>query len=336
MKQPNLTMKYDYGNQDKEYVFCYKGRPFAALVSCFLPTPSSSYIDHLLCAELGLKLTDIQCKRISFAGKKLRLLGKISCTVQCVTSDGNISGNYQLKASVIEHLNQHFDTHCIAGAKMTDTLHGNKENNFPSTSSGAPSPDRASPSPSSPSTPASIPSDCSTPTRILLQKVSDGFKSPVESPSDVRRSEAARAAMAARSKSPPGFPESPQYCPSTQVTAAAVSPFSANIRRLGDVFADADTRPNDHAQLRALLDADPGGHVSYSREGITTFLSTNGYEYRLGHGRDRCQHQSCYYDGIQSAPYNCGFSGHWAFPLNFQFCGPMCRGGFCECLRLYR
>ena len=175
-------MKYDYGNRDEEYVFCYRSRPFAALVSSFLPTPSSSYIDHLLCAELGLKLTEIQCKRISFAGKKLRLLGKISCTVQCVTSDGNIFGNYQLKASVIENLNQHFDTHCIAGAKMTDTLHGNKENNSPSTFSGAPTPDRASQSPSSPSTPASIPSVCSTLTRVLLQKVSDGFKLPVESP----------------------------------------------------------------------------------------------------------------------------------------------------------
>ena len=96
MKKSNLTMKYKYGNQDEEHVFLYKGRPFVALVSTHLPTPNSTYIDHLLCAELGLKLSDIQCKKMSFAGQKLRLLGKISCTVQCVL-DGNIFGSYQLK-----------------------------------------------------------------------------------------------------------------------------------------------------------------------------------------------------------------------------------------------
>ena len=113
----NMTMKYEYGSKDTEYVFCYKSRPFAVLVSPSLPTPTSSFVDHLLVSELGLKMTDLQCKKIIFGGKKLRLLGKVSCTVQCI-KDGNVFGNFQYKANVIENLNLHFDTHSIAGVKM--------------------------------------------------------------------------------------------------------------------------------------------------------------------------------------------------------------------------
>ena len=94
-----MTMKYDYGNKDSEYVFCYKSRPFAVLVSSYLPTPNSSFVDHLLVNELGLKMSDIQCKKISFGGKKLRLLGRVSCTVQCV-KDGRMFGNFNFKACV--------------------------------------------------------------------------------------------------------------------------------------------------------------------------------------------------------------------------------------------
>ena len=146
-------------------MFSYKGRPFVALVSTHLPTPNSTYIDHLLCAELGLRLSDIQCKKMSFAGQKLRLLGKISCTVQCVL-DGNIFGSYQLKANVIENLYQHFDSHCIAGKKMNSFLNGDQENEslIASSCDGTPLRNRkSSVSPSSTkSTPESIPSNVST------------------------------------------------------------------------------------------------------------------------------------------------------------------------------
>ena len=39
--------------------------------------------DHHLVRELGLKITDVSCKKISFAGKKLRMLGRVSFTAQC-------------------------------------------------------------------------------------------------------------------------------------------------------------------------------------------------------------------------------------------------------------
>ena len=56
--------------KEQEFVMCHKSRPFAVLVSPNLPTPSSSYIDHHLAKELGLRITDISCKKMSFAGKK--------------------------------------------------------------------------------------------------------------------------------------------------------------------------------------------------------------------------------------------------------------------------
>ena len=77
----NPTMFYQYGNNEKEFVFCVKGRPFPCLVSPYLPTPTASLLDYNLVRDLGLKL---QCQKFSFAGFKMRILGKVSVTVQCV------------------------------------------------------------------------------------------------------------------------------------------------------------------------------------------------------------------------------------------------------------
>ena len=96
----NLTLTYTYGAGDKEFVFCCKNRPFAVLCSSSLPTPAASLIDHNLVMELGLKITDLQCKKISFAGRKLRLLGKISTTVQCI-KDGKLFANIHLCVQVL-------------------------------------------------------------------------------------------------------------------------------------------------------------------------------------------------------------------------------------------
>ena len=42
-----FTMSYSYDSADKEYVFSCRGRPFVALVSTNLPTPSSSLLDRV-------------------------------------------------------------------------------------------------------------------------------------------------------------------------------------------------------------------------------------------------------------------------------------------------
>ena len=101
-----VTTSYKYSSQEVEHVFAYKSRPFAVLSSQLYPTPTSSFIDHRLVMELNIKMTDVGCKKMYFAGKKLRMLGKVSFTAQCV-SDGNIYGNFRIKASVVEDLQYH-------------------------------------------------------------------------------------------------------------------------------------------------------------------------------------------------------------------------------------
>ena len=116
-----FTTTYEYGSADKEYVFCCKGRPFAALVSPNLPTPSSSLLDYDLIKKLGLKMVDIQCRKFYFRGHKMRILGQVSTAVQCVQG-GRISGNFHVKGLVISDLYQKLDTHCVAGVKMRERI----------------------------------------------------------------------------------------------------------------------------------------------------------------------------------------------------------------------
>ena len=78
------TTFYQYGNDDEEYVLCSRGRPFVTLVSPNKKTPTSTLIDFGLVKELGLKMSDLQCKKFYFCGEQLRMLGTISTTVQCV------------------------------------------------------------------------------------------------------------------------------------------------------------------------------------------------------------------------------------------------------------
>lgn len=108
-----ITMCYDNYPDMKEFVFSCKGRPFAMLSSQQIPVPTLSLIDFYLVQDLGMKIKDIQCSKFTFAGSKLRILGKVSLTVQCV-KDGKLQGNLHIKANVVEDLKKTFDTHSIA------------------------------------------------------------------------------------------------------------------------------------------------------------------------------------------------------------------------------
>ena len=115
------TMSYNYGNEDKEFVFCCKGRPFPCLVSPHLPTPTASLLDYNLVRDLGLQMHDLQCQKFSFAGFKMRILGKIATTVQCI-HEGVSSGTFHIKANVVLDLAKNLDTECVAGIKMVAQL----------------------------------------------------------------------------------------------------------------------------------------------------------------------------------------------------------------------
>jgi len=116
-----FTTSYQYGDHNEEYVFACKGRPFAALISDILPTPDTNLIDHNLVRELGLKMTNLQCRKFHFAGHKMRVLGRVSTAVQCI-QDGRTNGGFHLKGLVVTNLDQFLDTQVIVGAKMRGNI----------------------------------------------------------------------------------------------------------------------------------------------------------------------------------------------------------------------
>ena len=212
------TMTYKYGNNEKEYVFCVKGRPFPCLVSPYIPTPTATLLDYHLVKDLGLQMKDLQCQKFSFCGHKLRILGKVSITVQCI-HDGVSSGAFHIKANVILDLAKNLDTECVAGAKMAAQLSGDSPPSALSTPRATPPPGQGARSPA-PAVPAPAPR---TP--------------PPRSAGPSTRSPP---------RSPPGFP-TPRY-PSTSPGTPEVATvpvlrleadgrqMSANIRALGTAF----------------------------------------------------------------------------------------------------
>ena len=115
------TACQDYSPEMKEYVFAIKGRPFAMLASQKLPVPPVSLMDYNLVRDLGLEMHDLQCTKYTFGGVRLRVLGRISQTVQTI-QDGAVSGTAHVRANVVENLYQAFDTHSVAGQQMITSL----------------------------------------------------------------------------------------------------------------------------------------------------------------------------------------------------------------------
>ena len=328
------TMCYEYGNNDKEFIFCIKGRPFPCLVSPWLPTPTASLLDYELVKSLGLKMVDLQCQKFSYCGHKMRILGRVSVSAQCI-HDGVSSGAFQIKANVILDLAKNLDTECVAGSKMAAQLKGDSPPSAPSTPRATSPPGRGAPSPA-PSVPAA-----ETPRTPPPRCASPSTRSP---------------------RSPPGFP-TPRYSASPGTTTAAtipvlrvaadgheMSPRSANIRALTVAFNNADRMQNgvDRNQkkvddvIEVLEDLDPDGEVG--DDGYdATFHLTNGLHYHYNHGRDLCSFSVCTdrdqyaeYGHQYQYPSNCGFNQQWYLPDKFRPCGPRCQGGFCHCLHKYK
>ena len=67
-------------------------------------------------------MTDMQCVKLNYGGQTLRILGKISTTLQCIVN-GAPAGNLHLKAHAVQDVDKFFDTHAIAGAKLSKKLH---------------------------------------------------------------------------------------------------------------------------------------------------------------------------------------------------------------------
>ena len=99
-----------------------------ALISPHIPTPTFTFIDYDFIKKVGLDLTDVQCRPFRYMGHKMRILGQVSTTVQCV-QDGKITDNFRINALVAADLYSLLDAHCVVGAKMRERIarrHGHK------------------------------------------------------------------------------------------------------------------------------------------------------------------------------------------------------------------
>ena len=313
IKYPTTSYKYD--DEEEEFIFCVKGKPFPCLVTSKLPTPSSTLLDFGMVRELNLKMSNLQCKRFMFAGHRLRILGTVSMKVQCII-DGAVCGTTHLKADVVQDLVKYCDTECLAGQRMAAQLRGNNDCN----SSGALEP---SPSPSPKPT---------TPPKALTPSLPKSPRPPPPSQPTSSRPSSPR--------SPPGFPATPPRprwgpTPDTHVT----SPYTVNVRRLEGLFANADMQPDYDTELDALYQNDMDGDYDIDdKTGEMTFYKADGRFYTQGHGRDKCCRAKCLSVTTPGTPlnlpYNCGFnSALWTYPEGYKSCGDKCSGAFCRCIR---
>ena len=100
-----------------------KGRPFVILTAPQFPVPAFTMVDYNLIRDLNLRMTDMQCSKFFYGGQKLRILGKVSTTVQCIM-EGAPAGTLHLKAHVVQDLYKLFDVHSVAGTKLSHKLLG--------------------------------------------------------------------------------------------------------------------------------------------------------------------------------------------------------------------
>ena len=320
--EPTLCNKYP--NQEVEYIFSVKGRPFGCLTSPHLPTPTSTLLDYNLVRDLGLKMYDLKYQKFTYCGAKMRILGKVHLTAQTI-HDGMASGAFHMKATVVLDLNKSVDCECVAGNKMIAQLERRS-----CTSSGASIASSSLTTTPSRTPPSSSHSSPSTPD----PKPTPGRPSPPPS-------------------SPPGFPAQPQYLnpphlhqlqsqqskpPEIFVSLTTIpnlTVHSANLLALGDTFGNADLQLNPERELRALHEVDPEGRVQIGPDNVMMFRTTQGYIYEVGHGRNRCSHQRCMPRTKETIPNNCGFNRQFLIPYNYKPCGPGCQGALCRCIKDY-
>ena len=363
-----LTSNYKYSNYEEEHIFSCRGRPFAVLVSSFLPTPPAALIDYELVRDLKLKMTDIQCKKFSFGGNKLRILGSVSTSVQCV-HEGRLIGNHHIRARVVSDLNKTFDTHCIAGDKLRKQLcptprsvHDNDDDEEEEDDLNI------SKCPNSPRARGSKCQNHPTPraSDVDSPRLRDRDHGPhkdasndgggtfdvnpgggtfdvhhgggggtsddsleIDSDPDDHHGDAVDDVHLSHGC------DTPKRIPAKDIADQAnFTASKANSYTMVMAFGDADMARTEKEARRILLDHCPCGAVE-ELEPVFTFTHYDGYLFRFGHGRNKCSRRKCLSQADASLPSNCLFHDQWCYPTGFRYCGPECKGGFCPCLENY-
>ena len=319
---PVLTMSHDGISGDREFVVACKGRPFAILTSPNFPTPAATLVDYNLVRDLKLQMSDLQCSKFTYGGQKLRILGKVSSSVQCIL-DGNQAGNMHFKATVVQDLYSTFNTHSIAGKKLSEKLIGPPYKLLP---------------------PEESTTEPTTPKRKKKKKSSQTLSSPC---SDISRAASTpmndSLANSSQTPSPHGSPlVIPALSPIPPPANPQGSPRTVNIARLTCAFGNADEMDDTAEEAEYLAQVYPDGQMFGCDGDSFTFAMprnpridrtlNHALVYRSGHGRDSC-HIGC--EDAQYPPHNCGYHPQWNLPQWFQICGETCRRGLCDCLGGY-
>ena len=364
LQNANLTASHHYPDSDSEFVFSYRGQPFAAAVASNCPAPTSTLIDFAMVRDFKMKMTDFKCQKFSFANQKLRIVGKISSFVQYV-KDGTPLGQYKFSATVVRGLTQALDVDSIAGTKLVSQLTGQSGDAKPSAEPAAKlsAEPAANTSPkkcedAAKSVPAAVPGvqPVAAPAAPPgLAQVPPAASAAPPAPSTPPRTPSTSSARSPRS--PPGLSATPRHETSSGPASSApktgteatipvrrvldglqMSPFTSNIRALSDAFNDADMTRDVDEQLKILEDVDSDGDVDFDEnEGSYSYKLSNGLRYTVGHGRHGCTRKMCPKTNFNKKriPSNCGYHSQWALPEGFQHCGDRCKAAFCPCLRQY-
>ena len=360
-----LTSNYKYNEYEEEFVFSCKARPFAVLVSSFLPTPPASLIDYELVRDLNLKMTDIQCKKFSFAGNKLRILGSVSTSVQCV-HNGRLLGNHHIRARVVSDLNKTFDTHVIAGDKLRLQLCPSPPTAKNDTDEDVDNISRKVQSPK--------PTGSSWQNRTTSHNKDVKNRRPRVSDVDGGAFDVSHAGGGAFDvshaggstfdvshagdgafDSPKDVPsddddlsldgdvdvhlqqacDDPKPIPAKDIAEQAnFTASQANSYSMVMAFGDADLARTEEEARRILFKHCPCGAEEES-EPVLTFTHYDGYLFQFGHGRNKCSRRKCLSQAQPYLPSNCVFNDQWCLPRTFSFCSQRCQGGFCSCLQNY-
>ena len=117
------TMCNKYPNEEREYIFAVKGRPFGCLASPHFPPPTTTLLDYNLVKDLGLKMYNLKYEKFTYGGigMKMRIVGKVHITAQTI-SDGVADGAYNIEADVVLDLNKNLDCEGVAGVKIISQL----------------------------------------------------------------------------------------------------------------------------------------------------------------------------------------------------------------------
>ena len=350
-----LTSKYRYNDYEEEFVFSCKARPFAVLVSSFLPTPPASLIDYELVRDLNLKMTDIQCKKFSFAGNKLRILGSVSTSVQCV-HNGRLLGNHHIRARVVSDLNKTFDTHVIAGDKLRlqlcpspPTAKNDTDEDVDNISKKVQSPKPTGSSWQNRTTSHNKDVKNRRPRVSDVDggafdvshagggtfDVSHAGDGAFDSPKDVASDDDDLSLDGEVDVHLQQACDDPKPIPAKDIAEQAnFTASQANSYSMVMAFGDADLARTEEEARRILFKHCPCGAEEES-EPVLTFTHYDGYLFQFGHGRNKCSRRKCLSQAQPYLPSNCVFNDQWCLPRTFSFCSQRCQGGFCSCLQNY-